>query len=134
MSQTITEHTWRSLHNDYLRFAILSLRACDQSHSEPSYLYADRHVIDTIRYSYDCLEASIEFIYFLGEQKQLPIIIQDNWLSRSLKRKWSNLSLSDRLGMLTFAWTGHAFWENDTQFQLFADLKKVSSTHFIYQR
>ena len=123
--QLITEHTWRSLHTDYLRFAVLSLRACDQSQNEPGYPYANRHVIDTIRYSYDCLDASIEFIYLLGTQNQLPISLANNWLSRSFKRKWKNLSLSDRLGMLAFAWIGQAFWQNDTQFQLFTDLKKV---------
>lgn len=123
--QPITEQHWRSLHNDYLRFAILSLRDCDQSPNEPSHVYADRHVIDTIRYSYDCLDASIEFIYLLGRGKQLPISISDNWLSRSLNRKWSDLSLSDKFGMLAFAWTSEAFWQHDKQFQLFADLKKV---------
>lgn len=125
MKQFITEQSFRSIHTAYLRFAILSLRACDQSRHELRTTYINRNAIEAIRYSYDCLEASAEFIFLLGQQKQLPIEISENWLSRSLHRKWANLSLSDKFGMLAFAWTGQAFWQHDAQYQLFTDLKKV---------
>src|SRR5262249_13210469 len=100
---------------------------CEKGPSESNLgAILDRNIIDTIRYSYDCLEASIEFVYHMGELKQLPVNMQDNWLSRRyLKGKWNSLSLSDRIGILSYAWTGENFWRTESQRQLFDDLKKV---------
>lgn len=123
MGDKITELTWRSIHTDYLRFAVLSFYACDNA--KTNLIFLNRHVVETIRYSYDCVEASVEFIYFMGENNQLRIDVPNNWLSRHLRRKWHDLSLSDRIGILTYAWTNQSFWKTEQQLQLFYDLKKV---------
>lgn len=126
MGDVIKKHIWQSIHSAYLRFAVFSVRACDQSETDPSnYVYVNRHAIEAIRYSYDCLEASVEFVFHIGCLNQLPVTINDNWLSGHVGRKWRSLSLGDRLGMLTFAWTGKSFWQTKHQYQLFEDLKKV---------
>jgi len=107
-------------------FAISSFRECEKGQNKPSFgAMLDRNIIDTIRYSYDCLEASIEFVFHMGGLRQLPIKTQENWLSRYLKRKWRELNISDRTGMLSYAWTGQNFWLTDNQHQLFEDLKRV---------
>ena len=126
MSEKVKDRTWESIHTDYLEFAFLSFQASQDSGSELTRgVRLNRNVIDTIRYSYDCLEASIEFVYHMGLLKQLPIAIQDNWLSRNLQRKWNNLSLGDRIGMLVYAWAGKTFWQSDNQYKLFEELKRV---------
>src|SRR5215471_14495866 len=120
------DRTWQSIHIDYIAFAVLSWRASKQGQSEHSSgVYLNRNVIDTIRYSYDCLEASVEFIYHMGLLKQLAVDIQENWLVSNLNRKWNNLSLSDRIGMLTYSWLDRPFWQSDSEYKLFEDLKKV---------
>ena len=126
MAERVKDHIWQSIHTDYLEFAILSCQSCQESPSElnPG-VHIKRNITNIIRYSYDCLEASIEFVYHMGRLEQLPIAIQDNWLSRTLQRKWNNLSLSDRIGMLSYAWTGQTFWRSDNQYKLFEELKKV---------
>lgn len=126
MEEVTTERAWQSVHSDYLRFAMLSVRACEEGeNASTTSVYVNRHVIEAIRYSYDCLEASVEFVFHMGRLNQLPIRLSENWLSRHMSRKWRSLSLSDRLGMLAFAWTGESFWQTGHQFQLFEDLKRV---------
>jgi hypothetical protein len=126
MSEGLKDRIWESIHTDYLEFAVLSLQACQESISESNLgVCLNRNVIDTIRYSYDCLEASVEFIYHMGLLKQLPIAIQDTWLSRNLQRKWNNLSLGDRIGMLIYAGVGQTIWRSDNQYKLFEELKRV---------
>lgn len=126
MGDVIKKRLWQSIHSDYLRFAVLSVRACEQGTADSTaHAYVNRNVIEAIRYSYDCLEASVEFIFHMGCLNQLPVTLNDNWLSRYTKREWDNLSLSNRIGMLTFAWTGENFWQTEYQYQLFKDLKKV---------
>lgn len=127
MGKIIKEISWRSVHPDYIRFAILSYRAAIESDKniKEDTVFLNRNVIDTIRYSYDCIEASIEFFYHSGDTKQLHIDIPNNWLTREIKRKWNKLSLSDKIGMLIFSWTGESFWKTEEQFILFQDLKKV---------
>jgi hypothetical protein len=120
------DRTWQSIHVDYIDFAVSSFRECEKGQKKPSIgAILDRNIIDTIRYSYDCLEASIEFVFHMGELKQLPIKIQGNWLTRYLKRKWRELNINDRIGMLSYAWVGQSFWQTDNQRQLFEDLKRV---------
>jgi hypothetical protein len=121
----IQKISYNSVHTDYLRFAFLSFQKCKTDGAKSSFPYINRNAIETIRYSFDCLEASIKFIFFMGSQKQLPITIPENWLIRYMQRQWSALSLSDSLGLLSFAWTEQAFWQNVQQYQLFDDLRKL---------
>jgi len=122
----IKRTTYRTIHTDYLRFAVLSWNECAEATSPTSTQpYANRSAIDTIRYSYDCIEAAVEYIYFAGVHDQLKIPIPDTWLTRYLERRWNDLPLSDRLGCMCFAWTGASFWRNNPQLQLFYDLKKL---------
>jgi len=122
--KTVREH--RSIHQDYLLFAWLSLRDCSNARADPiTSAYVNRPAIEAIRYSYDCLDASINFVFHLGKLKQLPITIRESWLSRFVYRKWEDLSLSDRIGILSFAWTKRAFWQTEKQFRLYEDLRKV---------
>jgi len=117
--------SYSSVHTDYLRFAYLSFQECKTEGAKSSFPYINRNAIETIRYSFDCLEASIKFTFVMGSHKQLPITIPENWLTRYMCRQWSTLSLSDSLGLLSFAWTGQSFWQNDQQYQLFDDLRKL---------
>ena len=126
MSEGLKDRTWESIHMDYLEFAVLSFQACEESIAESNLgVRLNRHVIATIPYSYDCLEASVEFVYRMGSLKQLLIAIQDNWLSRNLQRKWNNLSLGDCIGMLVYAGVGQTFWRSDNQYKLVEELKRV---------
>jgi len=126
MAERAKERTWRSVHEDYIKFAVLSYRASRRATSDPNLSsYLNRNVIDTIRYSYDCLEASVEFIHQMGLLKQLPVDVPDNWLARYLHRRWDGLSLSDRIGMLTCAWLRAEFWQSHGAYQLFAELRRV---------
>ncbi len=126
MNDNFIEHNWQSLHSDYLQFAIISLKACrEDENTTTAGAFVNRNVIEAIRYSYDCLEASIEYVFNMGSIRQLRITIPDNWLSRYMDRKWGNFSLSDRIGMLTFDWMDQSFWKKKEQFRLFLDLKKV---------
>ena len=122
----LEKFTFRTIHTDYLRFAVLSYldsqKEADHNHSDP---YVNRHVVETIRYSFDCLDAAIKFIYLIGSTGQLPITIPTNWLTRYMQRQWSGLSLSDSIGLLSFSWTGQAFWQTSEQHQLFEDLRKL---------
>lgn len=126
MGEIKTEREHRSIHQDYLLFAWHSLRDCSNDKVNPkTSAYINRPAIEAIRYSYDCLDASINFVFHLGKLKQLHITIEENWLSRFLCRKWDDLSLSDRIGILSFVWTKKAFWKTKKQLQLYEDLRKV---------
>lgn len=126
MVEIETKREHRSMHQDYLLFAWHSLLDCSGDKVNPiTSAYVNRPAIEAIRYSYDCLDASINFVLEQGKLNQLPITIRDNWLSRFLDRKWIELSLSDRIGILSFAWTMEPFWKTDDQFQLYEDLRKV---------
>jgi hypothetical protein len=126
MTTTEKLQSWRSIHTDYLSFAVISyLASHEESPSPAAGAHIDRNVFDTIRYSFDCLEASIEYVYSMGRLRQLPVSIPINWLTRYAERAWRNLSLSDRIGILAYAWTHTAFWENERQFRLFTEWKKV---------
>ncbi len=119
-------HEWRSLHTQYLWFAVRSVRASRRKGRGLDAATAMlRHKIESIRYSYDCLEASMWFVFHQACSEQLPTKVAGNWLLRHLKRKASEVSLADFIGMLTFGWTGQSFWLGKTQFQLFEDLRKV---------
>ncbi len=124
--EKVTEATWRSIHTDYIQFAHCSYLAAKSDKQPPgAHIFLDKNVIDTIRYSFDSLEASTVFVYHMGLNKQLPIQPEDNWLARYMRRTWRALSLAERLGMLVFAWTGKSFWKSSEEFQLFIDLKRV---------
>lgn len=126
MGDLRTEVAWRSIHFDYLEFA---LRALEESRtwSQPSdqALGVCRPAIEAVRYSYDVLDAAAEFTFHMGSDRQLRLKPSDTWLTRYVGRKWSGLSLSDRLGLLAHAWTGVDFWQSESQLRLFEDLKKL---------
>jgi hypothetical protein len=118
--------TYRTIHTDYLRFAVLSyLESSREASGTGASPYVNRQVIDSIRYSFDCLEGAIKFVYFAGLASQLPIEVPSNWLTQYLRRQWGKLSLADSIGLLSFAWTGEPFWQTSEQFQLFEDLRKL---------
>lgn len=60
---------WRSFHQDYLQFAcdsVLATRASDPSNLVRAPLNraaVNRHALEAVRYSYDALEASVEFVF-----------------------------------------------------------------------
>ena len=118
--------SWRSIHTDYLGFAVSAYRIRQEKPSTPiAGINLHRHAIDTIRYSYDCFEASAEFVYHMGHLKQLHISVPSNWLTRYIERNWRNLSLSDRIGILTYTWTDKQFWLTEDQYCLFQEWKRV---------
>jgi len=118
--------SWRSIHTDYLGFAVSTYRACQEKAPVPNgVINLHRHAIDTIRYSYDCFESSVEFVYHMGRLNQLRILIPSNWLTRYIERNWRNLSLSDRIGFLAYAWAGEQFWRTEDQLRLFHEWKRV---------
>ena len=84
-----------------------------------------QEVVDAVRYSYDCLEATAEFVYNSGKREELPASIPSSWLTRYLDRKWQGLNLSDKLGLMAYAWTQSDFWESKAQYQLFSELKRA---------
>ncbi len=114
--QKVTEYSGRSFHGDYLQFAIQSYRSSKEQHEDWT---VNRHIIDCIFYSYACIEATTEFIHWWKKP------IEENWLIRYVERKWHNLSVSDKIGLLSFAWKNRSFWEDEDAFQLFQDLKKL---------
>ncbi len=122
---TIKKKLFTTIHTDYLRFAILSFLESKNSRSDENNNYVNRPVIESIRYSFDCIDAATQFIFVCAELEQLPIRMPNNWLTRYLKRQWNSLSLSDAIGLLTFSYTGQPFWQNNEQFQLFEDLRKL---------
>ena len=126
MSVVEKSQSWRSIHTDYLGFTVEAYLACQKKPPGPTDgINLHRHAIDAIRYSYDCLESSAEFVYHMGRLKQLRVSVPTNWLTRYIERNWKNLSLSDRIGILTYGWTGEQFWLTDDQFRLFQEWKKV---------
>jgi hypothetical protein len=113
-----------SFHLDYFSLAVESCFACQQELQKKWYL--PRHVVDTIIYSYTCIDASIEYIYRSAEKGQFPSLkIPDTWGARFLARKWGNLSLNDKIGMMTYAWKNQEFWGNEGQFYLFLNLETI---------
>lgn len=126
MSTTEIMQRWRSVHSDYLQFAILAFRACRDKTATPiAPIHLDRDVVDSIRYSYDCFESAVEFVYHMGQLKQLDVSVPENWLTRYIGRNWGNLSLSDRAGILVHAWVGQNFWQTDDQIKVFEEWKRV---------
>lgn len=122
---------WRSLHQDYLQFAFDSVRACrravpsTQVRTPLGRVAINRYALEAVRYSYDALEASVNFVFHATRLGQTHVVFDDTWLKRFLKRKFHNLGMSDKLGLISWAWIGQPFWESEDQFILFADLKKL---------
>jgi hypothetical protein len=121
MLKTERRQTWVSIHSYYLEFAYQSYRACTQAPISGLV----RPAVEAIRYAYDCIEASTEFIYHMGRLQQLPHSIQSNWLSRHIQRKWTGLTLVDRISLLSYGWRNDEFWSTTEQHQLFEALKRV---------
>lgn len=122
-SVTTTSSESDTLHWAYLEFAIRASRA-RLSRTNPRVLPVPRNVVEAIRYAYDFIDAAAEFAYVTrgGIDGDL---MPKNWLTGYMDRKWNGLSLAEKLGMLTFAKHGEAFWRNDNQRQLFDDLRSV---------
>src|SRR5688500_17663636 len=98
----VTEERWESLHQAYIQFAFSPMQDYRRDGAHSSHIgFADRRAIETIRYSYDALAASVEFIFHCGEKNQLRIPIKNNWLARHLRRKWKELALADKIGLLS---------------------------------
>jgi len=117
---------WQSPHWYYLKFAVESAELCrTESPTLPNASNMNRVAIEAVRYAFDTLDAATEFIHLLGLQSQLRFTPPDNWLTRYCEREWKAFSVGERIGILTFAWTGQSFWRDDKEFQLFEDLKKL---------
>jgi hypothetical protein len=121
-----------TFHQHYLQYAFDSLMKLKNEINL-------RNIIEVIRYSYDCLEATAEFIFDSGINKQFTFKLPDNWLAKYIERKWNDLKLSDRLALLSYSWKNEEFWKTKEQFQLFVDLKKMRDGlthpgHFIIER
>ncbi len=128
MTERRRENQWLSLHTDYLQFAYESHRASQIAGASTAiepFSFVKRSVIETIRYSFDCLDATLNFVYEMGRLKQLPVQAPDTWLTRHMERNWSGMSVAERIGMLTYAWIGEAFWETKERFGLFNDLRRI---------
>ena len=119
-------NVWQSIHTHYIDFALLSLKNAkprDAGIADP--IHFDRGTVEAIRYSYDAIEASIEFTYSMGKTAQLREPIGESWLSRYLDRRWKSAPNSEKLPLMAQAWRNEPFWKNDDQQQLFEDLRTL---------
>lgn len=127
--RVVTE--WRSLHQDYLQFAFDSVLAAQASTSPTAVqspldrVAVNRSALEAVRYSYDALEASVEFVFHRIRTGQTHLAPDDTWLKRFLRRKFRGSGLADRLGLISWAWSGQEFWRSEEQRALFDDLKKL---------
>lgn len=113
-----------TLHWAYLEFAIRSSTA-KVSPTQPPSIPVSRNIIEAIRYSYDFLDAAAEFAYQLVKDGYRGDLRPDNWLTRYMDRTWNHLSLSDKLGFLSFSCCEEGFWQSNDQRRLFEDLQTV---------
>ncbi len=122
---------WQSLHQDYLQFALDSVRAVPTTRGPVTVrgplnrVEVNRHVLEAVRYSYDALEASVSFVFRVIEAKERGLSFNDTWLKRYVERKRRALSLGDKLGLISIAWGEREFWGSNEQRVLFDDLKKL---------
>ena len=121
---TVTSRQNETLHWAYLEFAIRSARSPLRPTRPPSQP-ASRNVIEAIRYSYDFIDAATEFAHAIVVDDIDGSACPDNWLSRFMTRSWPSLSLSDKLGLVSFVTSSQAFWRSESQRQLFEDLRCV---------
>jgi hypothetical protein len=121
---TVTSRQNETLHWAYLEFAIRSSRARLSQRKPPS-IPTSRNVIEAIRYSYDFLDAAAEFAYAIVKDGPDGDSRPDSWLTRYVDRRWNSLSLSERLGFLSFTKCGEGFWRNDGQRRLFEELRAL---------
>ncbi len=97
MSEVEKTRTWRSIHTDFLGFAVSAYRGCQEKSPPPiAGTNLHRHAINTIRYSYDCLESSAAFVYNMGRLKQLRISIPTNWLTGRRRCATQTPAVGDR--------------------------------------
>jgi hypothetical protein len=81
--------------------------------------------MEAIRYSFDFLDAAAEFAYQVVRNGPHGDSRTDSWLTRYMDRHWTELSLADRLGFLSFVRCGEGFWRSDEQYFLFEELRTV---------
>jgi hypothetical protein len=124
MSITVTVRQNCTLHWAYLEFAIRAAAAKTSLKSKPS-IPVSRNIVEAIRYSYDFLDAAAEFIHELQLGGQIKNSGQESWLTNYMNRGWNGLSLSDKLGLLSFSCCGQGFWKTTDQFNLFEELKTL---------
>lgn len=127
MTELYKEREWTSVHSNYIEFALQSLAISkDRTLSINTTPGISRPALEAIRYAYDVIDASIEFVHHMGIIHQLRLRPPDTWLTRYVNRKWSEkMSLCDRLGLLAYSWVKSEFWQSKEQLQLFMDLKKL---------
>lgn len=122
---------WRSLHQDYLQFAFDSVRACrrtapsTQVRAPLDRASVNRYALEAVRYSYDALEASVNFVFHAASLGQTRLEFDDVWWKKYLKKKFHDIKLSEKLGIAFLTLTGQPFWQSEEQYILFADLKKL---------
>jgi len=112
-----------TLHWAYLDFAIQSSRA-SLARVRPPSIPASRNLIEAIRSSYDFIDAAAEFAYVLVTDGADGDSRPDSWL-RYADRQWPSVSLSDKLGLLSYSTHGKGFWRRASEHQLFEDLRTV---------
>jgi hypothetical protein len=113
-----------SLHSAYLGFAIRAA-AVKTSQKRAQGIPVDRNIIEAIRYSYDFIDASAEYTYQLMKGGLSGDSRPQNWLTNYMDRRWNDLGLSDKLGLLSFIRCGEGFWRTDKQLGLFEDLRNI---------
>lgn len=113
-----------TLHWAYLEFAIRSAAAKTSAKNKPS-IPVSRNIIEAVRYSYDFLDAAAEFIHELYTGAQLKNCGHRNSLASYMNRAWNGLSLSDKLGLLSFSCSGQGFWQTQDEFNLFEELRTL---------
>ena len=116
-----------SLHSDYLAFAIKAAALKPRASRPLSGLSVSRNVVEAIRYSYDFIEASGEYLYWLTKSGPDGDPRADTWLRRYIDRGWNGFTISDKLGLLstTFLDSPQGFWTSEPERGLFEDLKHV---------
>ena len=67
MGEKVKKTEWQSIHWDYQQFAIQACYDCHHKGSTPETQHdLNKAALEAVRYSYDCLEATIEFIFHIG--------------------------------------------------------------------
>ncbi len=124
---------WMSLHQDYLQFAFDSVCAARESAPRTAAVvraplrrvWVDRAALEGVRYSYDALEAGVKFVLHGIELGAGTLARDDTWLRRFVIRKFRDMALGDKLGLVSWAWGDREFWQSEGEWKLFEDLKKL---------
>jgi len=117
----IKETIVHPFHQSYFQFAYNSFLKCKDANLN----IVNRNVVETIHYSYSCIESFIEYLLFSYQNNNLELKYHDNWITRYAELEWDRLSLSNKIGFITYLYTSNSFWHNDGEYQLFSELRNI---------